>query len=537
MHCPSSKRVFLILCAVVSFARGYDPSLAPDRAADALVYRLVSRYGLKPPRSILSQPRRAAELAAFLERADSLDAAGVLTGQESLRLERLKRIVSGERALLSWPEEERLIENHLNLSLLGEIDLFREYEGDFSAELKGIIAPSLSGAIGRVSYFSEIDVFTEYLSDSMYQASGYQPYEGVPYNLYGRADSSHTRSSDIFRGGLSFSGRHVDFETAVDYLRQGPAVYYPLTFSGEAPPVTYFRARMDLAGPQYVHTFGLLRSQKNKDKHFYAHRLTIPALNNRLNIGISEVVVTGSTTDEQDSLDPVNRVQDRYRIDERDWEWVYMIPFVPYAFAEHYVGDRDNVVLSFDVSLTMPRCFRWYLEFFLDDITTPLTIFSNDWGNKWAVTAGGQYYGVWKERDVTATIEYSRVEPWVYTHFGGGSHRYTHFGQSIGSPLGPNADGLVGHLTYAIHRLHTVGLLARIERKNEQVRGGSLRHIWQEGKDSEIKVFLESEGREVRKLGGVTWQMSPFGLFHVEALAFCEEGVGLGFEASGGFSF
>jgi hypothetical protein len=371
----------------------------------------------------------------------------------------------------------------------------------------------------------------------MYLPHGYQPYHGVPYNLYGRADSNAVRSFDLFRGGVSVPGKRIKLETAVDYLRQGPAVHYPLTFSGMAPPVTYFRARMGLGGPAYIHTFGLLRSQKDKAKHFYTHRLDIPALDKRLTIGISEVVVTGSTTDEQGSLDPHNAVRAPYRIEERGWEWVYMIPFVPYAFAEHYVGDRDNVALSFDVSLLAPSGFRWYMEFFLDDMTTPLTIFGSDWGNKWALTIGGEYYGVLKGRDVSASIEYSRVEPWVYTHFGGGSHRYTHFGQSLGSPLGPNADGLVGSLGYAIHPMHTVGILGRMERKNGRVRGGSIRHVFQEGVDAETKAFVDGPGVEVRTLGGVTWRLSPFGVFRLEAFAYYEEGGGVGLQAAGGLSF
>lgn len=484
---------------------------------------------------MLSQPMRSRDLAAFLARVDSLDGAGALTEQESLRLERLRRIVEGERTLLSWGKREWATENHINLALRGDVEPV--YRDSLAARLKGGIAPSLSGAVGPLSYFSAIDVFTEYRSDTVFVPTGYEPHRGIPHNLYGRADSASVRSSDIFRAGVSLAAGRFDLETAVDYFRQGPAVHYPLTFSGTAPPLTYFRARMGLGGPAYVHSFGLLRSQKDKAKYFYTHRLDIPALNGLLNVGINEVVVTGSTTDEQDSLDPVNAVRAPYRIEERGWEWVYMIPFVPYAFAEHYVGDRDNVGLSFDVSVAAPRCFRWYLEFLIDDMTTPVTIFGNDWGNKWALTVGGQYFGMLGGRDLTATIEYSRVEPWVYTHFGGGSHRYTHFGQSLGSPLGPNADGLVASCSYAVHPAHSLGVLARMERKNGRVRGGSIRDVWQEGQDSETKAFLEGPGLEKRTVGGVTWRMGPFGLFRVDAFAFYESNGGVGFRADGGLFF
>jgi len=58
---------------------------------------------------------------------------------------------------------------------------------------------------------------------------------------------------------------------------------------------------------------------------------------------------------------------------ERGWEWAYLIPSVPFKFVEHYAGDRDNAALSFDFTLWYPEKFRWYGEFFLDDILSQLT--------------------------------------------------------------------------------------------------------------------------------------------------------------------
>ena len=85
----------------------------------------------------------------------------------------------------------------------------------------------------------------------------------------------------------------------------------------------------------------------------------------------------------------------------------------------------------------------------LDDMLSPWTIFSNDWGNKWAATIGFQIFGSVLLRDLTFTAEYSHVEPWVYTHFFGGSHNYAHFGKSLGSPLGPKFTGNSALIYYA----------------------------------------------------------------------------------------
>ena len=108
---------------------------------------------------------------------------------------------------------------------------------------------------------------------------------------------------------------------------------------------------MDLAAFQYVHTFGLLRTQKDKSKYFYTHRLDFPFFKDKVIIGINEVIINGSTAEkaQTDSLKATHYGE------ERTWEWVYMIPFIPYAFAEHYVGDRDNAAAFFQRAYCFER--------------------------------------------------------------------------------------------------------------------------------------------------------------------------------------
>jgi len=88
-------------------------------------------------------------------------------------------------------------------------------------------------------------------------------------------------------------------------------------------------------------------------------------------------------------------------------EPVYMIPFVPYVFVEHYAGEGTIRRLSFDATLNWPDKTRFYGEFFIDDMTAPWSLFSSDWGNKWAFTIGGQYFGAIMNKDISATAEYT----------------------------------------------------------------------------------------------------------------------------------
>ncbi|MFW6220859.1 MAG: hypothetical protein ACOC4C_00195 [Fibrobacterota bacterium] len=360
----------------------------------------------------------------------------------------------------------------------------------------------------------------------------YQPYEGLAHNLYGRADSSHIRSSDILRGGVVYRKSFLELSTAVDYIRQGPAVFYPLTFSGNTPPITFFRASLDLSVLKYFQTVGQLRTQKDKKKFVYTHRLQAALFDKRITIGLNEVIINGSTAEkaQTDSLHP------EYYGQERDLEWIYLIPFVSYSFAEHYGGDRDNAAISFDLSVQLPYAIRMYGEMFLDDISNPLTLFSDDFGNKWAATIGLEHFNMFKGRDIHTIIEYSRVEPWVYTHFFGGSHRYTHYGSTLGAELGPNSDALMIRAEIAVHKFNTLGLQFERTRKNSTARGGNVEDVFQAGSDSVTKQFL-GEGTTKSSSIGLLWSFNPFGRFRAQSqFKYYMDGK-IGLEAYGGFYF
>lgn len=512
----------------------YSPNIHSSDELDKFILRISNRYAIKVPHTFFSQPMHTSEISLFLNKADSLDQLGILTVQESFRLKNLKKTYNDKRSIFNWNKREWDTENYINLSLKGTA--FPFYQKFMDIHLKGTISPQFSGNLGKFSYFSEINIWTEYQSDTSFAMSSYEPYDGNPYNLFGRTKKSSLRSSDMFRGGIFFKEKRFDLETAVDYLRQGPAFYFPLTFSGGSVPVTYFRARMDLYLLQYIHTFGLLRTQKDKPKYFYTHRLDFPLIKNKAACGINAVIINGSTA-EKAQTDSLN---EKYYDEDRTWEWVYLIPFIPYAFAEHYVGDRDNAILSIDFSLSFPQYFRWYFEFFIDDISAPHTLFNDDWGNKWAFTAGGQYFGTILQKDITITIEYSRIEPWVYTHFYGGSHRYTHYGKSLGSPLGPNSDAFISVGEFALSKHHSIGLLLQNIRKNETERGGSITHVFQEKEsltpDSTKKNFLgKNYARETTM--GLFWKLTPFGIFNGTAEVSYNSKKKTGLKMSGQFSF
>ena len=499
----------------------YAPNLPDDGEFDRLLLRVSSRCGIDLPVAWYLQPYTFTDAEPFFARIDSGNGASGLSFTERILLERARRRFGPDKGLYTWKKSSDDLHLKINLDLLG--DVRPGWNDSATLQLLGIARPSVAGNIGRLSFYSGIAVWTEYRSDTLFPKSSYQPRDGLSYNLYGRnTDSSSVRSSDLPHGGVRYNFGRIQLETAIDRLRCGPARFFPLTLSGDAPPVTYFRGGLDLDVINYQHVVGLLRFDKDKRKYLYMHRLSGNLWKKRLHLGINEVIIYGNTTSEPHSV--LDSVTAPYRQNDRTIEWVYLIPMLPFKFVEHYAGDRDNAALSFDVSLSWPTDWYWYGEFFLDDMLAPWKLFTNDWGNKWAMTVGCGYFGRLFNRDLTVQAEYSRVEPWVYTHFSGGSHRYSHFNQCLGSPLGPNSQAAVLNVLLQVHRMHEAGIGINHYAYNRTVRGGSIADVFQledpldslRYHDSTTKRFL-GPGTEWFLQPTLYWNFNLFGRFALHA--------------------
>jgi len=526
---------------------GYNPMMRLDAGIDRFVQQAYARYGVLP-KGFHRQPMGAAD---FLEYLDTLSTRPLSAG-ERYTLKKLREYLSIDHGVYGFREgtdtsdsdNERGYRGDQNqYGLIINLDLSADTwaksggGADLRAGGRGIIGPQMSGHIGNVSFYTSLDVWTEYAYDSMFRASSAQPYDGLPYELYGLIrDSSHFRSSDVARYGISYDAGRISLQAAMDYLRTGPAVHYPVTLSGQTPPIVYARAVFDLTHMEYQHAVGILRSEKNKEKYLYTNRLSGVFFNGLFQWGINEVIIDGNSTSQQDK-DTANQVSKRDF--EHDWAWAYCIPFVPSLFVGHYLGDNDNGALSFDACFNWPRNFRFYGEFYLDDMSAPWTIFSDDFRNKWALTLGMQYFTIWRGKDISAGAEVSRIEPWVYTHFYGGSHRYDHFNSSLGSNAGPNSLSAIVNCDIGVTKKITLGVKTESVSNNTSARGGKITDIFQFSSDAVTKKFL-GPGTVTYVRPGVYGRYDPFGLFRVNAgidVDVAEERGRTRFSLDGGFRF
>lgn len=151
-------------------------------------------------------------------------------------------------------------------------------------------------------------------------------------------------------------------------------------------------------------------------KRFSAHRLEVD-ITDDFSLGLYDMVIYGGR-----------------------WELSYLNPVMFLKGAEHANGDHDNAAIGADFRWIVHRGHSVYGELFVDDIST--TKLGTDWyGNKLAGQIGSFLVEPFGLPDVDARIEYTRIQPWVYTHRYP-INTYTSYGDPLGYFLGPNSDDL-----------------------------------------------------------------------------------------------
>ncbi len=249
-------------------------------------------------------------------------------------------------------------------------------------------------------------------------------------------------------GGATFSA-----EVGWASLVAGASFGQPLVLSGAADHFGYVRLGLDTRAVQYhflhaaIGDRAFVREGDDGDgvllgpeRYLAVHRLTVNPWR-RLSLAFSEMVVYG----------------------RRGPELAYLNPLNPFKTAEHALWDRDNTLFALEGVLRPLDRVELYGTFLADDLDFG-QFGQNSYNNKWAVQAG---LGV-TAGPALGWVEYTRIEPFVYTHRflldGSFYNSYTHNGFSLGHPLGPNADQwAVGLRSWLPHRVRAevVGRYAR----------------------------------------------------------------------------
>ena len=422
MRFRKTSVLFVLLTCPVLFAQSVNIPL--DHWAYGFIERMEAR-GLVADIKNGSKPFSRKRMAALVSQVEASlkENPGTLSRVETQYFERLKgelwdelqgsglTVQSSEREphLYSWRGDAGMF--HLD-ALAGGSAAFRSRE---AAEAQRRVYQPYYGATARgsfwnVGFYSDDRIFSEWGSGRYFQY--YDAGLGYPRNA--EKDSSMA-TWDVSDSYLVFGFRGFEIEYGRDNARWGPSPSGGLMLSGLAPSMDMLRIRFDIGRAAFSWLHGQVRGGAGR-RWVSAHRIEFTPFRG-VGFGIQDAVVYAN----------------------RGIEPAYFNPVLPVLVSQHSLGDRDNVEFGIDAVLDRIRRVRIYGEFFLDDFTSPWGIFSNDWGNKLAFTAGALWTDPAGIRNSGLRVQYTRVEPFVYTHRFA-ENLYEHYGAALGSDLQPNSD-------------------------------------------------------------------------------------------------
>lgn len=238
-----------------------------------------------------------------------------------------------------------------------------------------------------------------------------------------------------YRGNLNLDLSFGRFSVSRDAVHWGPGLFNNLVFHQDAVPFHNFTYTATL-GPVKVTTLygdlavgpAYLDSLETRDRNLYAHRYEL-ALGENILLGFSEQLI----------------------LYERNIPFLFT-PVFPLFIAKGFMYEgANNGNLALDASWRFGRA-RIYGEFLLDDLESPSSLFTEDYAqNKWAFMAGVQAARDLAGIPAGVVVEYSRIEPWVYSHFTPNTSQAANLDLPLGNQQGPNSQSLIGK-GYARHK-------------------------------------------------------------------------------------
>lgn len=223
------------------------------------------------------------------------------------------------------------------------------------------------------------------------------------------------------------------------------------------------------------------------DKFFSAHRIEIsfPGL---FDIGGQEMVVYSN----------------------RSVDLAYLTPLSLLESVQRSRGERDNVYWAFDIQTHFMRDLQLSATILYDDIHVP-DMFSNRWTDRYAWQAGLWYADPFTLPNTNLIAEYTRVEPYVYSHSRSRDNSYTSYGMLLGANVPPNGDGWtirVDHTPLRNLRLSARVLLMRHGMNETDASGTVVRNV---GGDVEFP-HRDTDSRYKKFLDGVLRKRQEFEL-------------------------
>lgn len=322
---------------------------------------------------------------------------------------------------------------------------------------------------------------------------------------------TNTRNFDYAEGYVRYDANVVSAEVGRERIVWGTGYDQKLTASDnvgiydvirfdaqyKALKYTFMHAwLMGTVGNQDFHlpfdTAAVFTEPVASDKYFAAHRLEL-SFPRVIDVGVQEMVIYS------------NRAPDL----------AYMNPVTIFEPAQRSRGERDNMFWLFDVRTRAIKDIELQGSVLFDDINFP-NLFGRNWTDRYGFQGGMFYADMFGIENTSLMVEYTRIEPYVFSHGRSRDDSYTSLGRLIGATIGPNADQWFLRADYLPERNLTFSARVHFVRQGLNVFDASGQLVRNVGgdvfaphrdSDPETKVFLDGILQYTRQVElQATWE-------------------------------
>ncbi|MEW5841888.1 MAG: capsule assembly Wzi family protein [Bacteroidota bacterium] len=274
---------------------------------------------------------------------------------------------------------------------------------------------------------------------------------------------------DSFEGYMRFeaSNRAIALTFGREKFQMGTGSIDKLFLSGNTAPFDFGRIDVKYKSLHYSFFYGNLKGDSLgvalTSKNIIAHRLDINFSEN-FRLGLYESIIAAN----------------------RPISFTYMNPlsFLTSADFTAEPKNQSNALMGIDMEIKPINDIAFQLSLLIDDLNFK-TLYANDASsddNKFGYQAGIMFVDPFKIPDITATVEYTRIDPFVYSHRTNES-TYADWGISLGHALPPNSDEIAILLNYYLSGRTFINF------KYQHQRSGT-------------GIILDSKGNLIRNYGG-----------------------------------
>ena len=318
----------------------------------------------------------------------------------------------------------------------------------------GEIGPRLRG-----SFYNALGYYIQITGGQSLSGSAYARSVAARSNPILAESSKFVREGfiDGFTGYVRLEGfnRNLALTVGRESFEMGNGYIDKIFVSDNIPPFDFVRMDMDYKFFRYGFFIGNLKGDSLgmpiTSKLFIAHRLDVE-MSRYFRFGLFESMIISNSPLSLTFLNPVS-----------------YITSVDITTDVKAAGqDMNNGLIGLDCEAKPFRDVAIQCSFLIDDMNLS-TLFKHDESNdanKFGYQAGIFYAQPFGLKDLTAILEYTRIDPYVYSHRTNESN-YTNWGICIGAPLPPNSDQVALRLDYYLTSQITMGFVYRHQRSGE----------------------------------------------------------------------